>query len=194
MLDTHARKWVQPTINKIAHGCIKIGLTPTRLTIIALILGVLAAYLNHLVYPIAAVIILWISGLIDALDGTVARITDTKSDLGAFLDITFDRVVEVSILYSLFSRNPDLIMMLFVLCTTFLLSMTVFLTVGSLSKNKTEKAFYYQAGITERTETFVFFTLMILFIEQAMIIGYVFAFLVFITVLIRFYEGVKFLK
>lgn len=194
MLDTHARKHVQPLINKIANGCIRMGFTPIKLTILALLLGLLAAFLNYMMLPLAAVIMLWISGLVDTLDGTVARLTNTKSDLGAFLDISFDRIVEVAILYSLFLRNPELSSMVFILCSTFLLSMTVFLTVGSMTKNKTEKAFYYQAGITERTETFIFFTLMILFIDFSAIIGYIFAGLVVITIIIRFIEGVKVLR
>lgn len=194
MLDTHARKFIQPSFNYIAKQCVKLGFSANKLTITALILGLAAALLNYFVLPIAAIIVLWLSGLIDALDGTVARLENNKSNLGAFLDITFDRVVELAILYSIYLRNPQLAFMLFVLCSTFLLSMTVFLTVGSLTANTSEKSFYYQAGITERTETFIFFTLMILLPKYTELIGYVFAFLVLITILTRFREGIKSLK
>ena len=194
MLDTHARKYVQPVITHIAKGCIRLNLTPIKLTLLALLIGLGAAVLNMFNLPILAVILLWISGLIDTLDGTVARLNHQKSDLGAFLDITFDRVVELSVLYSFLIRAPELSGMLFVLCSTFLFSITVFLTVRSMSNNHTEKAFYYQAGITERTETFIFFTLMMIFIDYADIIGYIFAGLVLVTVFMRLYEGIKILK
>ncbi|MCH4891394.1 CDP-alcohol phosphatidyltransferase family protein [Acidaminobacter sp. JC074] len=194
MLDTHGRKYVQPTINKIAGFTIKLKLSPIHLTIIALLLGLLAAVLNAVDLVIPAVIILWLSGLVDTLDGSVARLTNQKSDLGAFLDITFDRIVELAILYSILFKHPEYASMVFVLTSTFVLSMTVFLTVGSFAKNHSEKSFYYQAGITERTETFIFFTLMILLEKWALAIGYVFAILVIITVFIRFREAIKLLR
>ena len=40
--------------------------------------------------------------------------------------------------------------------------MTVFLTVGALSEKKGMKSFYYQAGLAERTEGFILFTMMVL--------------------------------
>ena len=194
MLDTHGRKYVQPTINKIAEVAIKLHLTPIKLTIIALLMGLFAALLNALDWTLLSIIILWLSGFIDALDGTVARLTNSKSDLGAFLDITFDRIVELAILYSILLKHPEHAMMLFILTSTFVLSLTVFLTVGSMANNQTEKAFYYQAGITERTETFIFYTLMIMFEQFTHYIGYIFALLVLITVFTRFKEAVKLLR
>lgn len=194
MLDTHARKYVQPIINRIGMFCIRMKLSATKLTVLALILGISSACFHYLKMPVVSISFLWFSGLVDALDGTVARLSNSKSNLGAFLDITFDRVVEIAILYSFLFLYPHLSTMIFVLCTSFLLSMTVFLTVGSLSKNKSKKAFYYQAGITERTETFLFFTLMILFPNYTQTLGYIFAALVFITIIIRFVEALKLMK
>lgn len=191
MLDTHGRKWIQPIINKISVIFIKLKMSPIKLTVFALLLGITAAFMNAISAPIMALIFLWLSGLMDVLDGTVARMTNKKSDLGAFLDITFDRIVELSILYSFVIRDQQLLFIAFILATTFVLSITVFLTVASLTKNNSEKAFYYQAGITERTETFIFFSLMILFNSQAQIIGLIFAALVGITIVTRIKEAIN---
>lgn len=194
MLDTHARKYVQPIINKIARKVNDHHISPIQLTLVALILGLSAAIFTGLDHPFMAILLLWASGFLDALDGTLARISGTKSNRGAFLDITFDRVVEISILYAFLYRNSNHAIMLLILCSSFVLSMTVFLTVGSMAKNTSEKAFYYQAGITERTETFLFFTAMILFEDYTNLLGYIFASLVFITVAIRFTEALRLIK
>ena len=44
-----------------------------------------------------------------------------------------------------------------------IVAMTVFLTVGALSEKQGMKSFYYQAGLAERTEGFILFSLMIVF-------------------------------
>ena len=84
--------------------------------------------------------------------------------------------------------------MLVVLTASIVMSLTIFLTVSSFAKNNGNKAFYYQAGMAERTEGFIFFTLMILWVDMRLIIGYIFALVVVITAVQRFYEGIKILK
>ena len=194
MLDTHARKNVQPGIDYLADILIKHHLKPTDITIISLIIGLISivAILNQ--HFIIAVLLLWLSGLFDALDGTVARKTKATSQLGAFLDICFDRIVEVGIIISLVIIQPELGTMLVILTTTIVLSLTIFLTVSSFAQNNGKKAFYYQAGLAERSEGFVFFTLMILLVNYRTIIGYLFAITVLITAIQRFYEGIKILN
>ena len=194
MIDTHGRKYVQPGFDKGANLLIKLGLTPIKVTFIALIIGIVSIVFLLLGELIGAVILLWISGIFDVLDGTVARKTHKESELGAFLDITFDRILELGIIVSLAIINPNLRLMLVILTASIVMSLTIFLTVSSFAKNNGKKAFYYQAGIAERTEGFIFFTLMILWGDMRMLIGYIFAFAVLFTAIQRFFEGVRILK
>jgi CDP-diacylglycerol--glycerol-3-phosphate 3-phosphatidyltransferase len=194
MIDTHARKYFQPAIGVAASGLIKLKISPIKITITSLVIGlgsVLALFTNNLWL---AVLLLWLSGLFDALDGTVARETKTTSDLGAFLDITFDRIIELGIIIALVFLQPNLGMMLVILTSMIVMSLTIFLTVSSFAKNNSKKSFYYQAGLAERTEGFIFFSLMIIWVEMRMIIGYIFAVTVLITAIQRFLEGFKMLK
>jgi len=46
MLDTRARKYVQPLLNKVADGFIKMGFTANGVTILAFIIGLIAAVLS----------------------------------------------------------------------------------------------------------------------------------------------------
>lgn len=194
MLDTHARKYMQPVFNKAADGLIKLKLTPIHVTLIAFAIGLVSHISLYLGYLIPAALLLWLSGLFDVLDGTVARKTGQSSDLGAFLDITFDRIIEVGIIIVLALTDSSLTTMLVFLASSIVITMTVFLTVGNFAENRGKKAFYYQAGVAERTEGFIFFTLMILLPEYRLLIGYIFAGVIFFTALQRFVEGIRILK
>ncbi|MFD2673278.1 CDP-alcohol phosphatidyltransferase family protein [Marinicrinis sediminis] len=162
MLDTHARKYVQPVIGHTARLLLKWGLTPNQVTWIAFVIGVSVGYWIYADLPIIAVAVLWFSGFLDAVDGSMARLKKQTSPWGTLLDITFDRLVELSVIIGLAVKYPDAQLLLLLLTASIVFSMTIFLTVGALTEKKGMKSFYYQAGVAERTEGFLLFTLMIL--------------------------------
>lgn len=162
MLDTHARKWVQPIIGHTAKQLVKWGLTANQVTWIAFLMGATSGLFIYLNMPIQAVLLLWLSGYLDAVDGSMARLKKQTSAWGTLLDITFDRLVELSIIIGLAVLYPDARFLLLLLTASIVFSMTIFLTVGALTEKQGMKSFYYQAGVAERTEGFILFTLMIL--------------------------------
>lgn len=163
MLDTHARKYVQPVIRRTAREFLKLGLSANQVTWIAFVLGIASGILVYLGLPVVAVAALWVSGFLDAVDGSMAREQNRMSPWGTVMDVTFDRIVELGIIISLAIRFPHAQLLLLLLTTGIVFSMTVFLTVGALSENKGMKSFYYQAGLAERTEGFILFSVMVLF-------------------------------
>lgn len=163
MLDTKAKKIVQPVLAALAQRLIQWGWTPNAITVLACVIGVGAAIAVALGYALVAIVLLWVSGVCDALDGTVARMTKRTSAWGTLLDVMLDRVVELSIVIAIASVYKEHAFSLLVLVGTFVVAMTVFLTVGALSTRTGEKSFYYQPGYIERTECFVLFTVMIVF-------------------------------
>ncbi len=86
----------------------ELGLRPNHLTVIAFILSVLTAYLI-LVHDFAwAAVTLLIAGGCDLLDGLVARITNTVTVRGGFLDSVFDRYSDAVIIGAItFSGNCE---------------------------------------------------------------------------------------
>ncbi|WP_226585578.1 CDP-alcohol phosphatidyltransferase family protein [Halobacillus litoralis] len=162
MLDTHARKYVQPSIDKTASYFLKKGRTPNQITIAALFIGIATSVFYILGYPVAGVVFLWLSGYLDAVDGTMARHTKT-SPFGTVMDITFDRVVEIGMIVAVAYVHPELLWPLLLLSVSIILSMTIFLVVGAVSEKAGVKSFYYQAGAAERTEGFILFSIMLLF-------------------------------
>ncbi|MFL0266949.1 CDP-alcohol phosphatidyltransferase family protein [Candidatus Clostridium radicumherbarum] len=192
MLDTKGRKFVQPIIETIAELFLKLGFKANSITFIAFIIGVLSAVVFYFSYNLIAVILLWISGLLDAVDGTMARKTKATA-FGTILDITFDRVVEISIIIAAALKFPNNNFLLVILLSSIILSMTVFLTVGALSDKNSEKSFYYQPGLAERTEGFIFFSLMILFNNYINIISIIFSLAIFYTAMQRIFEAKRIL-
>lgn len=193
MLDTHARKYVNPIIELGAKFFLKLKLTPNNVTILALLLGLATSIFLYFDMQIIAVIVLWISGYLDAVDGAMARRSNSSSSFGTLLDIVSDRIVEVSMVLVLGFKFADVRYNLMVLTVCILMSMTIFLTVGALSEKKGVKSFYYQAGVAERSEGFIFFSLMILIPSYLGIITNIFSVLIIITAIQRFFEAKRLL-
>ena len=193
MLDTHARKYVNPIIELGAKFLLKLKLTPNNVTILALLLGISTSIFLYFDMQVVAVIVLWISGYLDAVDGAMARRSNSSSSFGTLLDIVSDRIVEVGIVLVLGIKFIDVRYNLIVLNACILMSMTIFLTVGALSEKKGVKSFYYQAGVAERSEGFIFFSLMILFPGYLRIITNIFSILIIVTAIQRFLEAKRLL-
>jgi archaetidylinositol phosphate synthase len=91
--------WVKSSVGPLTA----LGLTPDALTVMGLIASFAAAfcYANWgagiLMLPAAALLVL-LSGLLDALDGVVARATGRVSTLGGFLDSVSDRYSDAVVL------------------------------------------------------------------------------------------------
>jgi len=194
MLDTHGRKYVEPIIESIANGFINRNISANQVTVLAFVLGISSGIWMLMGEPLIATAVLWISGLFDAVDGAIARKTGTSSSWGALMDITFDRIVELSVIISLAVLYPQARLVLIMLTGSIIISMTVFLTVGALSKNTKNKAFYYQAGLAERTEGFIMSSLMMIFSNHIIIITIVYFLAILFTAGQRLKEAYELLR
>ncbi|KJE26244.1 CDP-alcohol phosphatidyltransferase family protein [Geobacillus kaustophilus] len=193
MLDTHARKYVQPLIETTASSFLKIGLTANQVTMISFLIGLSSGILFYFDYAVAAIVVLWISGFLDAVDGTMARKTNV-SPWGTVMDVTFDRVVEISVILGIAFKYPHVQWALLLLSVSIIFSITVFLTVGAVSEKKGMKSFYYQAGLAERTEGFLFFSFMMLLPNYVLIITLLFFVVEMFTGLQRLHEARQLLR
>ena len=97
-ISNQARERVKAIFEPIALAFGRMGLTPDALTIIGFgITGVGAALLALQYWTLGGVVV-FIGGVFDMFDGTLARATGKVSRLGAFMDSVFDRWGE-SIVY-----------------------------------------------------------------------------------------------
>lgn len=97
MLSNVVRQRAQAILNIIALGLNALGLSPNALTLIGFgamcLIGLVLAG-GYLALGGALIIA---AGIFDALDGTLARLTNRVSKFGAFLDSTTDRFAEGAI-------------------------------------------------------------------------------------------------
>lgn len=194
MIDTHVRKYFNKFFLFGAYVFNKLHFTPNIITLFALIIGIFSAILFYYNYNIVSVIFLWVSGYFDAVDGELSRLTNSSSSFGTILDIVFDRIVEISIIISAALKFENARIYLIFLCSSIILSMTIFLTVGGMSEKKGIKSFYYQAGLMERTEGFIMFTLMIMLERYINIITLIYTILISFTACQRFIEAKNIFK
>lgn len=194
MIDTHCRKYASGIFEKIADVFIKLRVTPNKATALALVSGLLASFMLYWDYRFFTLILLWFSGFFDVIDGQIARKLNLSSDIGALMDIVFDRIVEIVFIYVCAMKAADGGFAFMFLFSTIIISMTIFLTVGALSSKVSEKAFYYQAGLMERTETFIVFTIMVFLPQYTSHISILFGIAILFTAGQRFYEAHKILN
>ena len=94
MLSNWVRQRAQSFLNVIAGALGALGLTPNMLTLIGFFamrgIGVVLAFGN---FALGGVLII-AAGIFDALDGSLARLTNRVTQFGAFLDSTTDRFAE----------------------------------------------------------------------------------------------------
>jgi phosphatidylglycerophosphate synthase len=160
MLDTHARRLVEPFINAIARALYRLGLTANAVTVAAMLIGVSAALCVAANWVWTGIALLWLSGLLDAADGALARMTHANV-FGAILDITFDRIVEIAVIVALAWGHPEARFMLVILAGVIAVAMSLFLSIAAALRNHSVKSFHYAPGLGERTEAFICLSLMI---------------------------------
>lgn len=194
MLDRHARPYFNPIFAKSAEFFIEHKVSANQITFIALGIGLLAGLVLYLGIGWLSILLLWLSGYLDAVDGEVARMQNTANPFGAQLDIVFDRIVELSIVWALAFRFPEARLALVILCSAILISMTIFLTSGQVLKKPGKKSFYYQAGLMERTEGFIAFTFMILLPAHLTTLTLIYALLIFFTAGQRIWEAYTYFR
>jgi len=193
MLDTHARKYVQPLIHQVARCFMRYDFSANQVTVVAFLLGISTGVFAYFGMGVIGVTLMWISGLLDAVDGTIAR-ENGSTPFGTVLDMTFDRLVEIAIIVGVALRYPEVQFELLLLTCSIIFSMTVFLTTGMMAEKKGQKSFYYQAGVAERTEGFIFFSLMLLFPGYLQIIVVIFFILIVFTASQRMREASRLLS
>lgn len=100
MLGAYRRK-LQRLADALAAPFITLGLPPTFITILALPPALAAAwYASERAWALALVLAT-VAGLLDFVDGTVARTTGRVTAFGGVLDSLVDRVVDLAFLFSI---------------------------------------------------------------------------------------------
>jgi len=90
-ISNDSRSRIKKIFEPIALGMGRLGLTPDGLTLIGFGITVAGAALLAAQLWLAGGLVVFIGGVFDMFDGTLARATGKVSKLGAFMDSVFDR-------------------------------------------------------------------------------------------------------
>ena len=107
---TKLRPVARRLLEASARLLVKAGLTADQVTLLGLLSSLLPVYFAYRGEPLLVAMFIGLSGLLDAIDGSVARLTGTASKAGAFLDSTTDRLADALYYVSLIvlGLNPVL--------------------------------------------------------------------------------------
>jgi phosphatidylglycerophosphate synthase len=181
-------------LDGLARTLVRAGATPNGLSCAALALGLVGALLFYLDRGWWALLVLLISGLLDAVDGRVARLGAGSTPWGGVLDLTFDRIVEAAVLLGIALPHPDWHQPALVLACTWYVNLCVFLAVGAASERHGDKVIAYPPGLLERTEGLLFALVVVIAPSFAPAAGYGYAALELVTAAQRFRYGRRALR
>jgi phosphatidylglycerophosphate synthase len=197
MLDTFLTRTGSASdeaLTAIARGLHRAGVTPNGLTYGALASGLTAALLFYGDHGWWAYVVVLLSGLLDAVDGRVARMGPGPTPWGGVLDLMCDRVVEASILLGIAVPHPNWHLPALVMAATWYVNISVFLAVGAASDRVSAKVIDYPPGLLERSELLIFAFIVVAFPVLVRAVAYLYAVLEVITAAQRFRYGRRILR
>jgi phosphatidylglycerophosphate synthase len=95
------RKFFANFLNRIGGWLLKTGISPNAITITGVLFNFVAAYFIATGRIRLGGVIVALSGPLDALDGTLARIKKNNRPFGGLLDSVADRFSEIAIMFGL---------------------------------------------------------------------------------------------
>ncbi len=167
-------RWMRLAQSRAAAILYKAGIKANRATVLAALTGAFSGLAFARGHNAAALAALWISAVLDAVDGTIARNCERPTPFGGVLDLSSDRLVEAAALLGVVWARPFLSFPALVVVASWYLNITVFLAVGAASHGG-EKLIEYPPGILERAEAFIFITALALIGRAGLYLCYAYA-------------------
>ncbi|PJB66605.1 MAG: CDP-alcohol phosphatidyltransferase [Anaerolineae bacterium CG_4_9_14_3_um_filter_57_17] len=191
MFDSYLRRLKDRLGAPLARRLSRVS--PTAVSLLALIVGLLAAYAayrNQYLWAFA----FWIfNRILDGLDGLIARLHDTQSDFGGYMDILTDFIVYAALPLGLAAGSPSIehYLALSILLAVFYVNAASWMVLAAILEKRaahdsdTQTTIVMPAGIIGGFETIIAYGIFLLFPAFITILFSIFAALVFITVIQR---------
>ncbi len=186
MLEQLLRPMCQRYFDNLGGRLRSFSITPNQMTLCAFLTGIGAALSLSLSMNIVALCLLWLSGLCDVLDGTIARLTNRMHPFGAYTDLISDRMVESALILGFALRYPEHYLGYIIFLIAVLFHFSTFVVAGAVMKNDGPKSMHYDRSLIERAEAFILFSLMILYPSYIYPLLVPFNALIFISGITRF--------
>jgi phosphatidylserine synthase len=175
---------------------------PWLFSVLGLIAGVGAALAAWQQSYLLAVLLWWLNRILDGMDGAVARISDSQSDFGGYLDIIFDFLVYAAVPVGLALGRMETAVtytLILMLCTFYVNGASWMYLAAILEKRSHQQAnrltsVVMPAGLVGGTETIIFYSAFLIFPGYLVWLFGLMAFLVAITIVQRLVWALRHLQ
>lgn len=164
MVETYLGKVGWPFFNRI--GTYLKHSNPTMITALGFIIGISSGISIAFNYSTTGIILLWISGFCDVMDGTIARLSGKVSSLGSYFDLIADRMVESALMVGLCIAYPQSSLSCMLFMVALLFHFSTFLVAGALFPNSGHKSMHYDRSFVERVDAFIIFSIIAFYPDQ----------------------------
>jgi phosphatidylglycerophosphate synthase len=200
MLDRAARRLIDPVLERLAGVAQSRGVTADQVTVAGFAFGVAAIGAIAFQFYLWGLLLLLVNRLADGVDGALARRGD-PTDLGGYLDIVLDFIIYSGAAFGFALAEADHALPAAFLIFSFMGTGSSFLAFAIFAAKRrlegeaaTNKSFYYLGGITEGTETILFFVLILCFPAWFPVAAYVYGALCWLTTVGRIGTAVQRLR
>ncbi|WP_048050239.1 archaetidylinositol phosphate synthase [Saccharolobus islandicus] len=189
---TRIRRQIKRIIEPLAKTLAKFGVGANVITLLGLIFAIIYYFEIMRTNTALGIVFLVISAIMDGIDGEVARVSNTASPLGSFLDSTLDRIEDILYISAF----------IFLGFTSYLVAITVglSLTISYIRAKAESLGLKIEGrGIIERGERIIFvFIILLLYLivskQISLYVFYLFMLLTAITVIQRFHAVYSLLR
>ena len=196
MLDRWSLKLVKPPLQQAAKLAVDNNISANQISWAGFAIGMCAIPMLALEQYGIALLLIALNRIADGLDGTVARMTQS-TEQGAYLDIVLDFIFYSGIVFGFALASPEQnALAASALIFSFMGTGSSFLAFAILAEKLKlhsmvypNTGFYYLNGITEGTETILFFVMMCLFPAYFPVIAWLFFALCVVTTVTRVVGG-----
>jgi phosphatidylglycerophosphate synthase len=196
MLDATLRPLIDPPLDRIAIRLAQLGIGANQVTLAGFAIGLMAVpALAAAHYGIALLLIL-LNRLADGIDGAIARRVG-PTDFGGYLDIVGDFLFYGAVGFGFALARPEanavpatfLILAFIGTGSSFLAFAVLAAKRGLETTTRGRKQFYHLGGLTEGSETILFFMAICLFPRAFPALAWLFGALCLVTTLFRVAEA-----
>ncbi|MEK0085172.1 CDP-alcohol phosphatidyltransferase family protein [Benzoatithermus flavus] len=201
MLDAALRPLIDPPLDRIGRALAARGVSADAITVTGFGLGLLAMLAIAGGAYGTGLVLLLLNRLADGLDGAVAR-HSRLTDLGGFLDIVLDFITYAGLVFAFAVAEPAenglaaaFLLFAFMGTGSSFLAFAIMAAKRRLAtERRGRKSLYYLGGLTEGSETILFFVLACLLPGWFPLLACLFGGLCWLTTLGRILAGRQLLR
>lgn len=167
MIDHSFRKHLPKYTERLIAFYKWIGVTPNQISFISFVIACASAFLVAKQEFIVAIVMWWISRILDGTDGIYARATKQETLFGGFLDILCDMASYAVMIFGLNVAFPEQTTAWLIILFLYILCITGALALGSLQEKRKlpprdNRGLRLAAGLAEGGETGIAYTIFLL--------------------------------